>query len=200
VGRKIIINRTIERKGIELLMSIIIQSITVAWNKDYRGGKEAEIRNAVPDSYPLPLEACVHSDSNNIIIHEVKRYHHNDFQISDNVQCINASNHKVKGGYLKIGEEYLEVYFKYSYYDCGKPFLNKYDETGTLIPLEEKAFILLDDEYGKVVFNGKYTDIDNGNWWYEKKVHNIIRTSKIHKDVFLRNEVIKSYKKLSILQ
>lgn len=181
-------------------MSIIIQSVTVHWNKDYRGGVGAAERNAVPESFELPLEVFAFSPSKSIIVHEVRCYSSDNFKIREKIYSVESSEIKVKGTIIKREKELLQVYFKYSDYDCGKPYRSKYNETGTLMPLEEKAFDLHEDEYGRIIFNGRYTDIDNGNWWYEKKVRNIIRTNKKDKDIFVKSNISKKYEQLAILK
>lgn len=181
-------------------MSVIIQSITIYWGKGHRGGLDAAKRNSIHESFELPINACINLADNSIIVHEIRCNSYDNFEIRENVYAVESPEIKIKGSLVKIGKEVVQVYFKYSDYDCGKPYRSNHDEMGTLIPLEEKAFDLHDNEYGRIVFNGRYTDMYNSSWWYEKKVHNIIRTTKNEKDIFIKNNVLKKYEQLEILR
>lgn len=182
-------------------MKIIIQTVTVSWNKNYRGGENANIRNSTPEAFELPLEAFLNTERK-IPVHQVRYSHYNNYiePTTNNVYLIDSSKIKLKGTYIKMHDDYSEVFFCYSSHDCGKPYRSRHDETGTLIPLEEKAFDLFNNEYGRIVFNGRYTDFDTGNWWYEKKVHNIILLEKYNKDVFVKNVISKEYSQLASLK
>ncbi len=177
-------------------MSIYIQSITTGWNKEHRGGQKAAIRNAIPDSFELPIDVFVRPNDDKIIIHEVKSYWYDHFATRSKIYSIASSEVKLKGVLIKSNQENLQVYFKYSVHDCGKPYRSRYDNTGTLAMLEEKAFTLDKNEYGRVVFNGRYSDDD---WWYEKKVYNIIKLDSANKDIFSLNP-LKVYEQLAVLK
>lgn len=181
-------------------MSIIIQSITVVWRKEQRGGSGAAERNSIPEAFELPLDVCVYSKDNPIVIHEVRLRYYDNFKPMESSNHTQGSRVRIKGGVIDITTDLLQVYFSYSEYDCGKPYRSKYDETGSLVPIKEKAFDLFDNQYGRIAFNGRYTCYDTGNWWYEKKVHNIIHTDEVNKDIFVKNQVDKKYSQLAVLK
>jgi hypothetical protein len=181
-------------------MSIYIQSIITSWDKEYRGGEKAAIRNGIPDSFELPIDVFVRPNEDKVFIHEVRSFWYNDFMTTGKVYPIESSEVKLQGVLIKTSKENIQVYFKYSVHDCGKPYRSRYDNTGTLTMLEEKAFTLNKNEYGRVVFNGRYTDLDSGNWWYEKKVYNIIDLDKAKKDIFIRNNPLKVYEQMAVLK
>jgi hypothetical protein len=101
---------------------------------------------------------------------------------------------------VKISEEKLEVFFEYNPNSCGMPSRVMYDSNSDKkVFLKQKAFILNPEEYGKIIFNGRFTDADTGNWWYEKHIFNLIYTSTPSEKMFLNMPVSKKYEQLAKL-
>ena len=68
--------------------------------------------------------------------------------------------------------------------------------------LNETAFILRPGQYGRVIWNERRTDYDNGTWYYQLHVCNFIHaflTQEIKKDMFLAVQPDFEYKQLAVL-
>lgn len=67
--------------------------------------------------------------------------------------------------------------------------------------LNEKAFALYENEYGQVLYNGRFTDFDTGEWYYILNIINLIYTNNHCKDIdiFTKQKSIKSYTQIAKL-
>ncbi|TND08956.1 MAG: hypothetical protein FD123_1810 [Bacteroidetes bacterium] len=180
-------------------MKIIVQSIIVHWSKDFRGGKNAVIRNQVPEALELPIE--IFTSPKLIAFHEI-RY---DFYPGSNQQptvyfSFSDKEHvQLRGAYIDIKDNRLMASYKYDHSHCGFPYRTKYNPNGVEEPLDEEAFVLTKGEYGRIRFNGKYTDSD-GYWYYEKKVHNLLIMDSPKRDEFTKRAPLKTYEQMELLR
>lgn len=67
--------------------------------------------------------------------------------------------------------------------------------------LKEKTFTLnRQHSYGRIIYNGRLTDYDTGEWYYEETVINLIDTDKpFRKDIFTVREPDEFYEQTEIL-
>ncbi|ASV09139.1 hypothetical protein AR546_02430 [Leptospira interrogans serovar Canicola] len=64
--------------------------------------------------------------------------------------------------------------------------------------LHEKAFDIFSNEFGRILYNGRHTDSDTGEWFYSLNILNVCDTEEKNYNLFLR-EPDKIYKQLKML-
>ena len=62
------------------------------------------------------------------------------------------------------------------------------------------VFTLLQSQWGRLTYNGRYTCWDTGNWWYEKSVYNIGWFVAIAPSVFVQSEPTCSFTEMERLR
>ncbi len=85
---------------------------------------------------------------------------------------------KLDGLFLAIAGDTLNVYYQWDWKQ-GAPARSSY---------KHEAFCVSIGEWGRVRYNGRLTDYDNGTWWYEKWVYNIGLFQSPPLNVFLMTE------------
>ena len=68
--------------------------------------------------------------------------------------------------------------------------------------LNETAFVLQPGQYGRVIWNERRTDYDNGTWYYQLHICNFMHTfltQETKKDLFLAAQPDFEYKQLAVL-
>jgi len=67
-----------------------------------------------------------------------------------------------------------ELTYRYDFHRAA-PERYKYDfQTGTYAGLNEFALASGPNEYGRIIYNGRYSDYDTGNWYYNIDIINVI--------------------------
>ncbi|MNC53655.1 hypothetical protein D3C76_1397000 [compost metagenome] len=102
------------------------------------------------------------------------------------IGCIEIEKAKSESKYLFT--------FQYSHF-CGKPV--RYDKLYN--PLAEKAFELSSNEYGRIMYNGRHTHLDTGEWYYELHLVNAMLIEDTSPNVWISKDPTKEYKQLEIL-
>lgn len=80
------------------------------------------------------------------------------------------------------------------YHNINSPFYQK-------DLLNETAFILSPDQYGRIIWNERKTDYDTGEWYYQLHIFNLLYLSNktVQKDSFIQKEPDYLYKQLAHL-
>lgn len=180
---------------------LIIQTIRLYWNKKVRGAPYSSIRNQWQKAYPLPsnffeffgdgnLEHEIYLEQNQsgIIKIESRR------KIRKQEKNIQISGIKV----LKKQNQYEVIYC--SNLQGGNPIRKKYDkQKHSYIALNETAMNLEENEYGRIIYNGRYTTWDE--MYYRMDVINLIYIKKKDGscDIFQVREPDKIYKQIAKL-
>lgn len=85
----------------------------------------------------------------------------------------------------------------------GAPGRRVLDKSGMLLPVNhsplQKAFELQTGQWGRILYNGRHSDWDNGGWSYDKYVVNIGLFVDPKPDVFLSTKPLKTYSKMALL-
>ena len=189
---------------------LLIQEIDLTWYKHERGGKYAQARQQFSQAYLLdelskPADAVVHylsfyqkGEAFLKAVPEMRR----PFARIEDLNLTNLSIQPMPEGY--------SVSFFYDEHRSGMPYRRgrNQDFQNPSAPLyfkdclNETAFILRPGHYGRVIWNERRTDYDNGTWYYQLHVCNFIHaflTQEIKKDMFLAVQPDFEYKQLAVL-
>ena len=168
------------------MLQAVIQHVETIWTKQSRGGASAEKRNAVPSAVVMPDVA----DVQRFMLHHVTCRECDGFTRQDemvateafdqlNLQCLSC----------RIDEDALHIRFHRDESNAAAP-----------VPYPHKdAFALRAMEWGRIVYNGRYTAWNTGNWWYEKHVFNVGWFFDWAPDVFLATKPHEEFRELTSL-
>ena len=94
-----------------------------------------------------------------------------------------------------------ELRYRYDWHMGAFPERYKYTHEGTRVLLNEPAFELNPGDYGRAVCNGRFVDWDDGTWWYEMSIVNVIvsQEEKISLNCFLENAPTHYYRQMAQL-
>jgi hypothetical protein len=170
---------------------VVIQAICTHWEKSARGGLNAVLRNRVPEAVKvaeakIPLSPLIH----------VAQYVYNSGlnKYTKPVRTIIAppttTPRQAKGIFFDFAGDMLSVAYQY---DRGQGAPERF--AGKV-----KAFDLSQGEWGRIRYNGRYSDVDNGHWWYEKWVWNIGLFSSVSPTAFLKTEPVKVASYMGLLK
>lgn len=67
--------------------------------------------------------------------------------------------------------------------------------------MNEKAFVLKQNQYGRIIWNERRTDYDTGEWYYQLHIYNFIYLldHTFSKDIFMKKKPDFEYKQLARL-
>lgn len=107
-------------------------------------------------------------------------------------------------------ENSVEVSFSYDLQINGKPARRGHNKDYNNIDsrlygkdiLNETAFVLKEGQKGRIMYNGRFTDYDTGQWWYEQTAVNIANISfgNFTSNIFLDSEFDYMYNQLADLR
>lgn len=156
----------------EKACSGLVQVTNVTWTKMSRGGDLARVRSAVPVVYPSephPIE----EGNLSIIIRNWRE--HNEFKTPGERQDshILLTPFQIGCAEISTSTNSLRLRFHYSQDSCGAPdrsYLNwSADESATT----GKTITVHPGEWVQLRYNGRFTDVDSGMWWYEETTINL---------------------------
>lgn len=181
---------------------IISQLVLTEWDKKSRSAKYAAIRRDLPRAYELPPNffSGLHRSHSFYAWQNGEHFRTResfDFSLSE---C---------GAEIIENASGAEVYFNYQN-SIGAPVRNyrhalrpveAEDTTYLHSTLREKAFTLTEQQpYGRMIYNGRLSDYDTGQWYYRKAVINIFFISgKFGGDLFTSREPDFVYEQTEIL-
>lgn len=176
---------------------MIIQSISLSWNKKTRGAPYSTLRNRYNKSFGIP-DSMIHANSQlTFPVHKIELIQNeNGIEMKrNNVEYVESSLNSWKLGCIEIQRDDYEciVYFNYSDH-CGKPI--RYDTRNHY--LSEKAFELSKNEYGRISYNGRWVHPHTGEWIYRLHILNVYNSSCTDKELLNKNRPMKEYKQLAV--
>lgn len=204
---------------------LIVQEIVTVWHKTERSGECADARSRF--SYAAPIEK--NPDSSDECVYDYRRFYQvgKKFHTPNEYDRLlgygtrllpkrayespkKFSELKVKNISFNESENGIETVFSYDPQISGQPFRRGHNKDynnadsrfyGKDI-LNEIAFVLKDGQKGRIMYNGRFSDYDTGQWWYEQTVVNIANFpfEKIGENVFLDEKFDFLYKQLEILR
>lgn len=159
-------------------MFLVVQDISMSWDKNSRGGKWAVLRNAVPDALPLKDIPVVDAPLTRI-------FHYADY----------GSHTKYQKPGMRITAEAI-VPEKWFHFPCTEvrvtdgqavvEYSFRVDEGG--MPdryAYTRTYTLSVGDWMRIMFNGRFTDRDNRQWWWQKTILNIGLFEHVERKAFL---------------
>ncbi len=163
---------------VPVMPSVVVQILITEWNKSGRGGPPAVERAKIPLGLLVPHHEL--SNEENAIVHQVTwRTWKENATLEPTCQgaLIRDRLYDIKAVRLQIEEDQLLVRWTAS--NVGMP------ERSFLEGKNERR--LKDGQWVRVRWNGRFTDQDTGNWWYEAVTANIsyFRSRRPESNLFL---------------
>jgi hypothetical protein len=140
---------------------LVLQHIVTHWTKNSRGGAEATKRNAVPETLPISLTQA----SEVGLLQDVCYREETQFTAKESITPLLLEKSYPIGATIisPTNADGALVKYRWNYWTSGAPERLSNRKDLTLVP----------GEWCQVVWNGRFTDGDTGQWWYEKHVVNI---------------------------
>lgn len=168
---------------------LVIQQIIVEWDKSSRGGAEAERRNALPEAAKVPFQQYQAADVTFLQQTLAFPAYRNYTPPSEEIMLRPMFNPVSLGGVTIIwNEEQVKAKFRWSH-GCGAP------DRGWMA----KTLSLAVNEWGQIVYNGRLSDCDDGQWYYHKTVVNVGLFAPASNNVFTRSEPNQRYSAMAHL-
>ena len=181
----------------------LVQVIHLRWDKSARGGIGAQNRNSVPTEFLIPAEKLQNRANFNLLIHEMnwgtknsfsepchQRYRRVSPSEEYHYRCVTVTDHPTG----------LLVSYRWNQSDGGAPerwFINK--ETGNAESASCEMFVE-EEQWIQICTNGRFVDIDTGNWWYEQMTVNVAWfKNEPQGDIFVAREPIRTFRLLADL-
>lgn len=181
---------------------ILIQHVKLYWCKECRGAPYSTIRNKMPKAFNLPKSFFDYNPigypSHYVFMIQNKDGIHENI----NKKYIISEYENIRVGAIEIIKLDNRYVFRYKYdFHRAIPQMHKYNpKISMYVDLEEFAFELLDNEYGQIIYNGRFVDYDTGEWYYNLDILNFVPVDfkKTSLDIF-NSKPDKIYKKINIL-
>ncbi len=154
----------------------LVQVVQLHWGKSSRGGQAARNRNAVPQAFAVPA-ADLAAAGGHLCVSVTHWGERNAFTepflvrrervaVADGFTfgCVGVSPHP----------EGLLVRYQYTRTDGGAPdrwFFNWFTVAGES---PGRPLVVRPGQWVRVCYNGRFSCIDSGNWWYEQSTVNVV--------------------------
>lgn len=203
---------------------LIIQEIMLDWHKPERGGKFAEARNKFDFAFPienkpdrsdeclLDIQRYYQKDDKFYTLEEYHRllFSENFIRYRENIPLpVKLSELEVKNIEFTETDGRIQVNFSCDPQLNGKPhrhghnkdYNNEKSRYFCRDVLNETAFMLEIGQNGRILYNARFVDWDNGTHWYEQTVVNIanIGFEEFRSNIFLSQEFDFVYDRLEKL-
>ncbi len=174
---------------------IVVQTIRIGWTKKSRGGRLAELRNSVPSEFLVPTPANI---ANNLVWHDISFHENDEFDLTNRgkLKC-NPINERfgTKCGIIEFDASSTSL--TYCWLD-GAPARTYMDPFGNYVPIERRIEIG-PNQWASIQYNGRFSAMDCGNWWYECETVNVGITDEFVADLFTATKPIERYSQLGNL-
>ena len=153
----------------------LVQVIRVSWDKESRGGQGARNRNSVPQAFQVPKselmdvggQLCVdasHWEGRNGFEESFSTRRHR-IAVADgfNFGCVSVSSHA----------EGLQVRYQYDRAHGGAPDRWFFNSASGYGESPGRTLLVRSGEWVRVCYNGRFSCMDSGNWWYEQITINV---------------------------
>ena len=161
------------KRHADLLGCGLVQVIRVTWTKASRGGEGARSRNSVPSATEITVadlpdvngSLCVDVSEwreHNQFVEPYHTYRKIPFASGFHFGCVTVS--ATMNG--------LQVDYQYDPGFVGAPDRRGFAPEGHRAA-KPRRFFARDGEWIQVCHNGRFSDIDTGNWWYELVTVNV---------------------------
>jgi hypothetical protein len=158
---------------------VIVQQIEVEWSKASRGGQGAVWRNAVREVAKVPLNRIVASD---LVLVQQKLwfFERNKFALPKETIILNPTVKPLVIGCVSVdySDDAVVAGFAFNSACGGAP-----NRSGI-----RQTLVLTLNEWGQIVYNGRFAPAYDGDWWYEKMVVNVGIFDPPSNSVFTRSQ------------
>ena len=174
---------------------IAVQTIKTTWTKSSRGGSLATLRSRIPKQLPLRLIDGFPP----LLWHSVVYSEHNrftePFAINVTTDC---DNHRFGcvNAEIELHDDSATLTYRYQ---TGAPARQFFDKTGTCVA-PEHLIEIPNNRWGTIEYNGRFSCIDSGNWWYEHVVVNVAVAQSFSPNAFMATKPIERYTQLARLR
>lgn len=182
--------------------NIVVQVIHVTWDKSGRGGVAAERRNQIPLALPLPDQLRPDIGCH-LLVHESHWGHTNGF--ADEIRRVTRALHSDAGfRYRCVTVRAMDAVAELVW-TCnawgGIPPREMQDSNGNTVPLTHRC-VVRENEWARARWNGRFTCIDTGTWWYEGVTVNVgvWPDAETPINFFTRSEPTEDYCELAYLR
>ena len=168
---------------------VVIQKIETVWTKRSRGGENAVRRNAVPEIAKIPLHRIV--ERYNSLLQVSLDYRESNLFTEPSEKIVLDSNlQPIACGCIIVDFNDREVFMEFRHnLGCGAP------ERGWM----QKKLVLPLNEWGQIVYNGRFNDWDDGTTHYKKTVVNAGRFERVTPGIFTQIEPAKRFSAMAEL-
>lgn len=193
---------------------LFIQNICLTWGKKERGSVYADMRKRLPSACSidqLPDRFCGDVVMHHLYFHQTGTKFHTlhikdayHFQYFSSVQDLNLTNLLIQ-----TNPEGYEVTFFYDETRSGRPVRRGHNKDYHNIEsplyrhdmLNETAFFLKPEQYGRIHWNERKIDYDTGEWYYQWHIINLLHNQDRmpEKDIFRNRKPDFEYKQMAVL-
>lgn len=167
--------------------TVVIQHIETVWTKRSRGGDGARKRNVVP----LALDFPSISRDCSFVLHHATFHEYDSFARQDQLRWTDAfADLELRFLTLSIDGAVLRVRVHRDGSNAATPSPFPYKD----------PFVLEPGLWGRLVYNGRFTAWNTGNWWYEKHVYNIGWFDEWTSDAFVKTKPHSEYREMARLR
>lgn len=153
----------------------VVQVIHLHWDKSARGGQGARDRNAVPQVFAIP-DADLAASGGYLCVNESHWGERNAF-----AEPFSTRRHRVSlPGMFTFGcvsissqPDGLRVRYQYNQADGGAPDRWFFNRATRRDESPDRLLVVSPDQWVRVCYNGRFSCIDSGNWWYEQVIVNV---------------------------
>jgi|GEM_PF-1060386 len=153
----------------------LVQVIHVQWTKAARGGSGAQARGAVPQALEVSPTGLSSTEGTLFVVstHWGERNAFSEPFSVDRQQvpvakgltfgCVRVSPHA----------EGLQVHYQYDRTNVGAPDRWFFNQASGYGESPGRTLTVRDGEWVRVCHNGRFSDHDTGNWWYQQVTVNV---------------------------
>ncbi len=151
----------------------LIQVVRLSWSKAARGGPGARARNAVPAAFEVPADLV---GAEGVLC--VDALHWGDRNTFAEPFWSERSRAPLTAGYavgcvaVSAEAEGLLVRYRYEPAAGGAPDRRAFNPAGHR-ESTTRTLPVRDGQWVRVCYNGRFSDIDTGAWWYEQVTANV---------------------------
>lgn len=172
---------------------LAVQTIHITWTKTSRGGKLAALRNRIPKQFPLVIP----EEFPAVVWQKISFSERDQFATPSQQVTPFASNERFGCHNAIVVSDGDSAVLTYRYQQ-GAPAPRFFDKTGTCVS-PEHSIRIGPNQWASVEYNGRFSDVDTGNWWYEQMVVNVAFGDAIDPQIFIACEPIECYSRLAHL-
>jgi hypothetical protein len=167
--------RTLMVRQVRVAACGLVQVIQLRWGKSARGGQGARDRNAVPLAFEVSADELLGA-ADELVVVESRWGARNAF-----VEPLHRSLRRVAtaAGYrfgcvsVSANPEALSVRYQYDTAHGGAPDRWFFNSATGFGEAPGRNFVVRPGQWVRIRYNGRFSCVDTGNWWYEQVTVNV---------------------------